>query len=125
MASRLLSKQSPSQNDISIADKFLLHFCQRFETIYGREAVTPNMHMHGHLAECILDYGTMSSFWLLSFEQYNGVLRDQPTNNRSIEVQLMNRFIQDNSHIHLITTGKDIDVGTDHAFVRIIKRACL
>ena len=120
MASKLLSKQSPTENDILIADKFLLLFCRRFETIYGEEAVTPNMHMHGHLAECILEYGPMSSFWLFSFERYNGILGDQPTNNRSIEVQVMNRFIQDNSHIHMLTMGKDM--GTDLVFDRIVKK---
>ena len=119
LASQLLSKQSPTENDILIADKVLLLFCRRFETIYGEEAVTPNMHMHGHLAECILEYGPMSSFWLFSFERYNCILGDQPTNNRSIEVQVMNRFIQDNSHIHMLTMGKHM--GTDLVFDRIVK----
>ena len=91
LASRLLSKPLLTTDDILMADKLLLQFGRRFEVIYGKEAITPNMHMHGHLAECIFDYGPMSSFWL-----------HQPTNNRSIEVQLMNRFIQDNSHIHNI-----------------------
>jgi hypothetical protein len=121
LASRLLCKPSPTTTDISIADKFLLQFCRRFETIYGDEAITPNMHMHGHLAECILEYGPMSSFWLFSFERYNGILGDQPTNNRSIELQLMYRFIQDNSHILMLTTGKDMDVDTDLLFDRIVK----
>ena len=65
------------------------------------------MHMHGHLADCVLDFGPTSSFWLFSFERYNGILRDQPTNNRSIEAQLMNRFLLDNSHLHLISMANN------------------
>ena len=30
-------------------------------------------------------------------ERYNGILEQQPSNNRSIEIQLMSRFIRDNN----------------------------
>ena len=75
------------------------------------------MHMHGHLADCVLDFGPTSSFWLFSFERYNGILRDQPTNNRSIEAQLMNRFLLDNSHLHLISMARESNI----VFDRIVK----
>ena len=55
------------------------------------------MHMHTHLSECILDYGPSHVFWLFSFERYNGILEDMPNNNRSIEIQLMKRFLENNS----------------------------
>ena len=32
---------------------------------YGKDAVTPNMHMHGHLAECLLEYGPVILLALL------------------------------------------------------------
>ena len=35
-------------------------------------------------------------FWLFSFEHYNGILGNQPTNNRFIEPQLMQRFLGNN-----------------------------
>ena len=44
----------------------------------------------------------LATFWLFSFERYNGVLGDEPTNNRSIEIQMMNRFLKDNSHLQLL-----------------------
>ena len=43
----------------------------------------------------------MHSFWLFPFERYNGILEGQPTNNRSIELQLMRRFQKVNMHLHL------------------------
>ena len=52
----------------------LVKFCIEFETLYGIEKVTPNMHMHTHLVECIMDYGPVYAFWLFSFERYNGIL---------------------------------------------------
>jgi len=65
--------------------------------------VTPNMHLHCHLADCLRDLGPMASFWLFTFEGFNiGLLGDQPTNNRSIEVQLMQQFIVDNAYLQLL-----------------------
>jgi len=81
LASRLLCKRQLSKDEVRIADALLLQFCRRFEVIYGPEAVTPNIHLHAHLADCIEDYGPMSNFWLFSFERLNGVLGNEPTNN--------------------------------------------
>ena len=68
--------------DVTKADLLLLQFCKRFEARYGKEAVTPNMHMQCHLADCVRDFGPIYGFWLFSFERYNGVLGKYPTNNR-------------------------------------------
>ena len=48
------------------------------------------------LKEVIKDYGPMQEFWLFSSERYNGIIGKQPTNNRNIESQLMNCFLNDN-----------------------------
>ena len=59
------------------------------------------MHLHLHLKDCILDFGPIYAFWLFSFERYNGILGDIPTNNRNVELQLMNRFTRDNYILNL------------------------
>ena len=59
------------------------------------ETITPNMHMSCHLRECLLDYGPTNHFWLFAFERFNGILGQLPNNNRSIEVQMMKRFLSD------------------------------
>ena len=61
----------------------LVKFCIEFERLYGIEKVTPNMHMHTHLVECIKDLGAVYAFWLFSFERYNGILGNYRTNYRS------------------------------------------
>lgn len=82
------------------AHSYLLNFCKGLEQLYGKHRVTPNMHLHTHLVDCILDYGPVYSFWLFSFERYNGIIGDYGTNQRSVEIQLMrkftsNQFVQD------------------------------
>lgn len=97
LACRLLCQRKLSSSDITLIDLLLMRFCTKVEHLYGSEAVTPNMHMHGHLKEVLLDYGPVYGFWLFGFERYNGILGNQPNNNRVIEPQLMQRFIRDNS----------------------------
>ena len=47
---------------INIVSTLLLEYCQLFQTLYGTESCTPNMHMSCHLTECLLDYGPLSPF---------------------------------------------------------------
>ena len=70
-----------SKTHVTIADTYLLRFCKRFEELYGSENVTPNMHLHCHITECINDFGPIYSFWLFSFERYNGILGSIQTTN--------------------------------------------
>ena len=50
------------------------------------------MHLHSHLADRVLDFGPVYSFWLFSFERYNGILGEYGTNQRAVEIQLMRKF---------------------------------
>lgn len=63
------------------------------EFLYGKTVITPNMHLHLHIRECVENYGSVYGFWLFSFERYNGLLGSFHTNNREVEVQLMRRFL--------------------------------
>ena len=101
-ACRKLCKQCVTEEDIKVADLLLLQFCKRVHRLFGNEFTTPNMHMHCHLATCMKDFGPLQSFWLFSFERYNGILGNQPTNNRSIELQLIKRFVRDSIHLDLL-----------------------
>ena len=76
-----------------LAHSYLLKFCQSFEQLYGKHRVTPNIHQHTHFVDCVLDYGPVYSFWLCSFERYNGILCEYGTNQRAVEIQLMRKFL--------------------------------
>ena len=56
------------------ADMLFVTFGERFECLYGKKAVTPNMHLHSHLKECIIDCGPVHAFWWFSSERFNGIL---------------------------------------------------
>ena len=101
LASRIICSPTITKNNLIIADTLLMRFCQRAVHLYGEKIATPNMHLHCHLRKCIEDYGPVHSFWLFSFERFNGLFGRIPTNNKSIEVQLMHRFIKDSTLIHL------------------------
>ena len=46
LACRILTKYEITANDIVIGDALLLQFCKRTERQYGKNKITPNMHMH-------------------------------------------------------------------------------
>ena len=96
LACRILSQTELSHDNVILADALLLHFCRRIESLYGTSVVTPNVHLHCHLWSCIVDFGPLHGFWCFPYERYNGVLGQLPNNNKSIEVQLMNHFVNDN-----------------------------
>lgn len=85
LACRILCQKQLTNSEVCVADALLLQFCRRVERMYGKDFITPNIHLHAHLKECILDYGPLHSFWLFSFERYNGILGKIATNNRSVE----------------------------------------
>ena len=92
-ACKILGKKTISVEDIETGDDYLMKFLKQFVHLHGSEYVTPNMHLHGHLRECLIDFGPLHGFWCFSFERYNGILGAYPTNNRAIEIQLMRKFI--------------------------------
>lgn len=96
MGCRILGTKHITTDNVKLGDALLLQFCRRTEQLFGKECITPNMHLHCHLSECMMDYGPLHSFWCFAFERYNGILGSMPNNNRSIESQLMQRFLTEN-----------------------------
>ena len=45
------------------------------------------------LKEVILDHRPVTSFWCFSFERFNGILGSTTTNKRSVELQIMRKFL--------------------------------
>ena len=78
----------------TVFNSYILKFCRSVEDLYGSSKITPSMHLHCHLCECILDFGPVYGFWCFSFERFNGILGALHVNNHQIEVQLMRKFIE-------------------------------
>ena len=93
LACKYLCQSVISGTDLDIADGLILKFCKSVETLYGKHVITPNMHLHNHLKEVILDHGPITSFWCFSFERFNGIMGSTTTNKRSVELQLMRKLL--------------------------------
>ena len=61
-----------SRKEIEDGDLAMKDFLHKLEAIWGPKIATPNMHMHLHIKDCLLDYGPLYSFWCFSFERLNG-----------------------------------------------------
>lgn len=101
LACRLLCKPCITKTDLMLADCKLLDFLKEYEKINGKLAITPNMHLHLHLKECVENYGSIYGFWLFSFERYNGILGSYHTNNKTVEVQIMRKFMTSGILAHM------------------------
>ena len=92
-ACALMCRRSITLQQLDDADALLIEFCLKFEQLYGKEDCTINIHLHGHLKECMEDFGPVYAFWLFSFERLNGVLGSYHTNCHDVSLQLMRRFV--------------------------------
>ena len=93
LACRLLCKPCITKTDLMLADYKLIDFLKEYEKLNGKLAISPNMHLHLHLEECVENYGSIYGFWLFSFERYNGMLGSYHTNYKTVEIQIMRKFM--------------------------------
>ena len=110
-ACRILCSPVISKEDVKNADDYLVLFLRMAKSLYGPKHFTPNMHLHFHLKDCLLDYGPVYSFWCFAFERYNGILGGYHTNNKAVEPQFMRKFVteQEIHSLNFSTINPDID----------------
>lgn len=70
----ILLQEEISQEDISIAEKRLNDFADKYEELYGKFNVTMNLHLLRHIANCVRHLGPLWAHSTFSFETNNGVL---------------------------------------------------
>ena len=86
-------RRTITDEEIKCGDETIMKFCESFLSVYGKVWLTPNIHLHGHLASFNYDFGPVYSFWLFPYERLNGVLGSYHSNSHNISVQLMTRFL--------------------------------
>ncbi len=74
------------------AEKLVEEFCTKFEELYGKNNLTPNMHLAAHLTDCIRNHGPVYGFWLFAFERMNGIAGSFHTNTHNIPIQIMRKL---------------------------------
>ena len=92
-----------------------------FEQLYGADSCTPNLHLHCHLKECLLDFGPGSAFWLFACERLNGMLGSVSTNHHGIEPQLMRKFITSQQVAHSMESDPTTEVNEILGFTHGVK----
>ena len=120
-ACRILTAPVITINSLSEAHSSLMQFCKKFELMYRQQEVTPNMHLHSHLINCVLDYGPVHNVWLFSFERFNGLLGDFKTNQKSpvILCRLDFWLISNNLCDSVNSTEIIPAIRTDHAAISL------
>ena len=94
----LLCRRRITVEQIQKADSFIIQFCEMYKHLYGSDSCNINIHLHGHIVECVYDFGPVYSFWCFAYERMNGVLGSYHTNNHNISVQYMHRFLDSKSY---------------------------
>jgi hypothetical protein len=107
LACSLICRRIITIEDIANSHQPFIEYVQDVEKNYGSSAVTPNMHLHLHLRECLLDYGPVYAFWLFKFESYNGMLGNFPNSNRNIESEIMKLLIEQ-QQLHTLMLFNDL-----------------
>ena len=93
-ACHIVCRPSISVNEASMAHQLYKEFCLGVVRLYGQDFVTPNMHLHLHLMDSILDFGPIYSFWLYGFERMNGDIKKMTVNFKTaFEVTYMKKFL--------------------------------
>ncbi|OAD66956.1 hypothetical protein PHYBLDRAFT_174666 [Phycomyces blakesleeanus NRRL 1555(-)] len=73
---RYFTKPSVSEEDIEKGHKCLEEFCKGCETFYYLDLLSPNMHLHLHLRQTMIDFGPVYGYWLFSFESFTESFND-------------------------------------------------
>ena len=89
----IFCRRNISEEQVNIGDMTIMNFCECFLSLYGKSLLTPNIHLHGHLASFIKDFGPVYSFWLFPYERLNGILGSYHSNSHNISAQSMTRFL--------------------------------
>ena len=119
-ACNIFSSAILSENEIVEAQDLMHHFFTSTEALYGSEFLTLNTHLHLHLHDVLRDYGPCYGYRLFSFERYNRLLGKYPTNQRSIEIQLMRHFAH-NMHIRsLVNSNSILSSECSHLFLKLL-----
>lgn len=62
------------------------------ETLYGKDAISLNMHLRNHLEVVILDHGPVTAFRVLALNDLMNSMGSERTNKRPVELQILKEF---------------------------------
>ncbi|OAD81184.1 hypothetical protein PHYBLDRAFT_161810 [Phycomyces blakesleeanus NRRL 1555(-)] len=95
-ACQYLSMPSISMAHLDEVHQSLEVFCRECEKLYKVPFLLPNMHLHLHLRETVLNFGPVYGYWLFSFERCNDILKNYATNRKDgFEGTYMKKYLEE------------------------------
>ena len=85
----ICSKSIVHTTDIDTLRLLTVSYCNKYEAIYGGDAVKPNHRLMIELPDCVRDYGPCPAFWLFPLERWNGLLTRGNAQPADVEVSIM------------------------------------
>ena len=70
----ILVRRIVQSNSMEEVHQMLVEIVKIIEQKYGRDFITPNLHLSLHLHKCAKDFRPFYAFWCFSFERMNGML---------------------------------------------------
>ena len=89
----LLLQDNITQDDLFQADMCIRIFVQTFETLYGRQYMTFNLHLLQHMTDSVRDWGPLWCFSNYTFENVNGVLLNMFHGTQAVGKQITRTFL--------------------------------
>ncbi|CAD6227949.1 GSCOCG00012023001-RA-CDS, partial [Cotesia congregata] len=88
----ILSKSSIMPSEIFYAERLLLEFIEKTETLYGKEFVSFNVHLLSHLKKSVLNWGPVSTHSAFLYEDYNQNLQKYVKSSNGVALQVCDNF---------------------------------
>ena len=90
----LLSQSKISQMEIFEARQKIILFVKQFQTLYGLEHMTFNLHKFLHACDCVANIGPFWAYSTYGFEDSNGKIQRMFNGNQCIAIQIVKRYKQ-------------------------------
>lgn len=89
----MLLKNNVTYEDVARAETKLNNFVDEFETLYGMDAVSMNLHLLRHIPNAVRNSGPLWTHSLFGFESNNGVLAKSVNGRNRIIEEMANKHI--------------------------------
>ncbi|KAJ7626767.1 hypothetical protein B0H17DRAFT_1218508 [Mycena rosella] len=114
----------------SLLERIFMGLMEPYQ-LYGMDEMKPNHHWAVHVADQVIDYGPLCSFWAFLTERLNKVLKNLNSNNWSgglLEVSMMREFHRTAQLDGLLnrileeTSGSDVPLSLqlEHKFIKLL-----
>ncbi|KAF0525249.1 hypothetical protein F8M41_014686 [Gigaspora margarita] len=90
----IISQRIITTKEINHGHSLFIKFLKEFQTLYGSNIITPNMHYHLHLKNDMLNYGSWYSYWYYAYKRLNRQIASFYTSGRTVELDMLNYINQ-------------------------------